>query len=265
MPGEHHHGSADSSLADALGSTQDRSSGALGRISMIMVFAAFAQCSGFLRVVGPLNAENDNAKPNSQHKCLDWLAKQAPKSVLYVSFGTTPSMTDAQIKELAMGLEQSRQKFIWVLRDADKGDIFAGDVKRAEALPEAYEERVKGIGLVVRDWAPQLEILAHPSTGGFMSHCGWNSCLESITMGVPIAAWPMHSDQPKNAFLMTDILKAGVVVNQWAALQEGVVASSTIAEAVGVTQIQFLYRIFIQNVIFCDLFISNRNTHYYDL
>ncbi|KAL7169078.1 hypothetical protein ACSBR2_034163 [Camellia fascicularis] len=141
-------------------------------------------------------------------------------------------MTDAQIKELAMGLEQSRQKFIWVLRDADKGDIFAGDVKRAEALPEAYEERVKGIGLVVRDWAPQLEILAHPSTGGFMSHCGWNSCLESITMGVPIAAWPMHSDQPKNAFLMTDILKAGVVVNQWAALQEGVVASSTIAEAV---------------------------------
>ena len=104
-----------------------------------------------------------------------------------------------------MGLEQSEQKFIWVSRDADKGDIFAGNVERAEALPEGYEERVKEVGLVVRDWAPQLEILAHQSTGWFMSPCGWNSCLESITVGVPIAAWPMHSDQPKNAVLVTDI------------------------------------------------------------
>ncbi|CAL5423242.1 unnamed protein product [Camellia sinensis] len=184
--------------------------------------------------VGPLNtrADNDGKNSNSQHKCLEWLDKQEPKSVLYVSFGTTTSLTNQQIKELAIGLEQSRQKFIWVLRDADKGDIFTGDVKRAEVLPEGYEERLKGVGLVVRDWAPQLEILAHQSTGGFMSHCGWNSCLESITMGVPIVAWPMHSDQPKNAFLLTDILKAGVVVKQWVDLQEGVVASSTIAEAV---------------------------------
>ncbi|CAL5420797.1 unnamed protein product [Camellia sinensis] len=184
--------------------------------------------------VGPLNtgAVDDGRNSNSQHKCLEWLDKQAPKSVLHVSFGTTTSLTNQQIKELAIGLEQSGQKFIWVSRDADKGDIFSGDVKRAEVLPEGYEERLKGVGLVVRDWAPQLEILAHQSTGGFMSHCGWNSCLESITMGVPIVAWPMHSDQPKNAFLVTDILKAGVVVKQWADLQEGVVASSTIAEAV---------------------------------
>ncbi|KAL7169058.1 hypothetical protein ACSBR2_034148 [Camellia fascicularis] len=187
-----------------------------------------------LWAMGPLNSGrvDDSKSSNSQHKCLDWLDKQAPNSVLYVSFGTTTSMTDQEIKELAMGLEQSGQKFIWVLRDADKGDIFAGDVKRAGALPEGYEERVEGVGLVVRDWAPQLEILAHRSTGGFMSHCGWNSCQESITMGVPIAAWPMHSDQPKNAFLVTDILKVGVVVKQWAAHEEEVVASSTIAKAV---------------------------------
>ncbi|KAL7194425.1 hypothetical protein ACSBR1_034776 [Camellia fascicularis] len=184
--------------------------------------------------VGPFNigAVDDGKNSNNQHKCLEWLDKQDLKSVLYVSFGTTTSLTNQQIKELAIGLEQSGQKFIWVLRDADKGDIFSGDVKRAEVLPEGYEERLKGVGLVVRDWAPQLEILAHQSTGGFMSHCGWNSCLESITMGVPIVAWPMHSDQPKNAFLVTDILKVGLVVKQWADLQEGVVASSTIAEAV---------------------------------
>ncbi|KAL7169065.1 hypothetical protein ACSBR2_034155 [Camellia fascicularis] len=140
-------------------------------------------------------------------------------------------MTDQQIKELTKGLKQSRQKFIWVFRDADKGDIFAGDVMRAEALTEGYEERVKRVGLVVRDWAPQLEILAQLSMSGFMSHCGWNSCLESITMGVPIAAWLMHSDQPKSTVLVTDILKVGVVVKQWAAHRE-VVASSTIAKDV---------------------------------
>ncbi|PSS33572.1 Zeatin O-xylosyltransferase [Actinidia chinensis var. chinensis] len=182
--------------------------------------------------IGPLNTGTvyERRNSNSRHKCLEWLDKQAPKSVLYVSFGTTTSMTYEQIKELANGLEQSKHKFIWVLRDADKGDIFTGDVKRNQ-LPEGYEERVKEVGMVVRDWAPQVEILGHPSTGGFMSHCGWNSCLESITMGVPVAAWPMHSDQPKNAFLLIDILKVGLIVNPWE-LRDELVTSSTIAEAV---------------------------------
>ena len=170
---------------------------------------------------------------NQLHKSLEWLDKQAPKSVMFVSFGTTTSMEDEQIKELAMGLEQSGQKFIWVLRDADKGNIFVGvdDDKRVKQLPQGYEERVKEVGMVVRDWAPQLDILGHPSTGGFMSHCGWNSCMESFTMGVPIATWPIHSDQPKNAFLVTDILKVGLVVNRWTHPAE-LVSSSTIAKAI---------------------------------
>ncbi|CAI9779495.1 unnamed protein product [Fraxinus pennsylvanica] len=161
---------------------------------------------------------------NSQHKCLEWLDKQDPKSVIYISFGTTVSMSDEEIKELALGLEQSKQNFLWVLRDADKGDIFEGEVRRAE-LPEGFEERTRGVGMVVRDWAPQPEILAHPSTGGFMSHCGWNSCIESITMGVPIAAWPMHSDQPTNAVFIADILKTGILVREWTQHEELVKAS----------------------------------------
>uniref|UniRef100_M1CUP6 Zeatin O-xylosyltransferase n=1 Tax=Solanum tuberosum TaxID=4113 RepID=M1CUP6_SOLTU len=86
--------------------------------------------------------------------------------------------------ELAMGLERSKQKFVWVLRDGDRGNIFSEEARRFE-LPDGFEERVEGVGLVVREWAPQLEILAHSSTGGFMSHCGWNSCIECITAGVP--------------------------------------------------------------------------------
>ncbi|MCD7446756.1 hypothetical protein HAX54_015660 [Datura stramonium] len=164
---------------------------------------------------------------NRNNICLDWLNKQPPNSVLYASFGTSTSFSDEQIKELAMGLEQSKQKFIWVLRDADKGVLFTGEAKTKRLeLPEGFEERVKGVGLVVRDWAPQPEILAHSSTGGFMSHCGWNSCIESISMGVPIAAWPMHFDQPKNGFLVTEIMKTGLIVREWEKREELVTAST---------------------------------------
>ncbi|THF97158.1 hypothetical protein TEA_001424 [Camellia sinensis var. sinensis] len=179
--------------------------------------------------IGPLNLY-DSINSKGQHKCLEWLDKQAPNSVLYVSFGSTTSMTDEQIKELAIGLEQSEQKFIWVFRHADEGSIFSEDVKRGE-LPEGYAERMKEVGMVVRDWAPQLQILGHPSTGGFMSHCGWNSCTESISMGVPIATWPMNFDQPINAFLVTNILKVSIPVNQWAQQKE-LVSSSTVAKAI---------------------------------
>lgn len=174
--------------------------------------------------IGPIIPPNIPLRENPP-KCLQWLDQQEPKSVIYVSFGTTTSLSDEEIKELALGLEQSRQKFIWVLRDADKGDIFTGDSRRAE-LPKGFEERVEGVGIVVRDWAPQPEILSHPATGGFMSHCGWNSCMESVTMGVPIAAWPMHSDQPRNAFLISEILKVGIVVREWGPNKELLKASS---------------------------------------
>ncbi|KAL6958886.1 cis-zeatin O-beta-D-glucosyltransferase [Sarracenia purpurea var. burkii] len=183
--------------------------------------------------IGPLSAAIfcEIRNSTSQNKCLDWLNKQASKSVIYVSFGTTSSMADEQTEELAVGLEKSEEKFIWVLRDADRGDIFAADDGRRTQLPEGYEERVKKFGMVVRDWAPQVEILDHPSIGGFMSHCGWNSCLESITAGVPMATWPMHSDQPKNAFLVTEILKVGLGVRDWEH-REKLVTSVSIARAV---------------------------------
>ncbi|KAJ8570392.1 hypothetical protein K7X08_037364 [Anisodus acutangulus] len=178
-----------------------------------------------LWALGPFNPmlSQQNKDSNKHHKTLYWLDKQETNSVIYVSFGTTTSLSNEEIEELAVGLEKSLQKFIWVLRDADKGDVFAGEERRAQ-LPEGYEERIRGRGIIVRDWAPQLEILAHTSTGGFMSHCGWNSCMESISMGVPIAAWPMHSDQPRNSQLVTKFLKIGLIVRHWARRDELVIS-----------------------------------------
>ncbi|XP_076911362.1 zeatin O-glucosyltransferase-like [Bidens hawaiensis] len=185
-----------------------------------------------LWALGPFNPVEITNDPNhKRHKLFDWLKKQTPDSVLYVSFGTTTSISNEQIQEIALGLEESKQKFIWVLRDADKGDIFDSEVRMIE-LPDQFEERVGENGLVVVDWVPQLEILSHRSTGGFMSHCGWNSCMESMTMGVPVAAWPMHSDQPHNAMLITNVLNIGIYVRDWTQRKE-LVSSKVVKEVVG--------------------------------
>ncbi|CAH9062658.1 unnamed protein product [Cuscuta europaea] len=179
--------------------------------------------------LGPFNPVHVTTAEGPR-KCLTWLDHQPQNSVIFVSFGTTTSFSDDQIQEIAAGLEQSGQKFIWVLRDSDKADIFTKENAKIE-LPKGYEERVREMGLVIRDWAPQLEVLAHPSTGGFLSHCGWNSCMESISMGVPMAAWPMHSDQPRNTILITRFLKIGIVVKDWDR-RDQIVLSSTVGEAV---------------------------------
>ncbi|CAH9105488.1 unnamed protein product [Cuscuta epithymum] len=188
--------------------------------------------TGQIWAIGPFNPitlPSDEHPGSNRNRCLAWLDKQEKNSVIYIAFGSSTTFPADQIHQIAMGLVQSKQKFIWVVREADRVDVPAGDESSAD-LPEGFEEGIGGMGMVVRDWAPQLEILAHPSTGGFMSHCGWNSCMEGISMGVPFAAWPMHSEQPWNAALITKLLKTGVLVHD-GSCQE-VVDSVKIAEAV---------------------------------
>ncbi|KAI4381521.1 hypothetical protein MLD38_007586 [Melastoma candidum] len=183
--------------------------------------------------LGPFNPVMTH-RPFGRCQCIEWLGMQEPNSVLYVSFGTTTAFSDQQVRELAIGLENSTHKFIWVLREADRGDIFGKGEVREMVLPKGYEERIerRGLGLVVREWAPQMEILGHRSTGGFMSHCGWNSCMESISMGVPVAAWPIHSDQIKNAELLTNVLGVGILVRKNKKERDNVVGADTVEGAV---------------------------------
>ncbi|XP_019199043.1 PREDICTED: beta-D-glucosyl crocetin beta-1,6-glucosyltransferase-like [Ipomoea nil] len=130
---------------------------------------------------------------------LDWLGKKSERSTVLVSFGSEYFLSEEEIAEIAHGLELSNVNFIWVLRFR-KGEELTAE----KALPHGYLDRVKEKGRVIEGWAPQAKILNHPSIGGFVSQCGWNSALESINFGVPIIALPGFLEQPLNARCLVD-------------------------------------------------------------
>ncbi|XP_057817677.2 scopoletin glucosyltransferase [Cryptomeria japonica] len=140
----------------------------------------------------------------SEEELLKWLDSQSPSSVVYISFGSQAYLSQDQCKALASGLEASGQPFVWSIKICPKIEPMTSeralDVGQAY-LPEGFQERTKNRGLVTWGWLPQLLLLSHPSVGAFMSHCGWNSMLESVTLGVPMIMWPMNADQHFNSKL----------------------------------------------------------------
>ncbi|KAF5189040.1 Udp-glycosyltransferase 72b1 [Thalictrum thalictroides] len=158
--------------------------------------------------VGPL-IRTGEASDGSE--CLKWLDDQPGGSVLFISFGSGGTLSNEQLTELAIGLEMSEQRFLWVVRspsDTAANAIYfsAQSVKDPfDFLPKGFLERTKGIGLVVSSWVPQIQILSHGSTGGFLTHCGWNSTLESIVHGVPLIGWPLYAEQKMNAVMLYDM------------------------------------------------------------
>ncbi|XP_030460792.2 crocetin glucosyltransferase 3-like [Syzygium oleosum] len=140
----------------------------------------------------------------SLEKFGDFLNSHSPNSVLYISFGSQNTISASQMMQLAIGLESSGKPFVWVIRPP-LGFNIKGEF-RSEWLPPGFEDRVTGSrqGLLVRNWAPQLYILSHRSTGAFLSHCGWNSIVESLSQGVPIVGWPMAAEQAYNAKMIVE-------------------------------------------------------------
>ncbi|KAI7733333.1 hypothetical protein M8C21_017000 [Ambrosia artemisiifolia] len=138
--------------------------------------------------------------------CISWLDKQAPKSVVYVSLGSIAYMDEKVSTEMAWGIANSNQPFIWVVRP--------GSVKGfewIEFLPEGLVTDMKVRGLIVK-WAPQKDVLAHCAVGGFWSHCGWNSTLESLSEGVPMLCQPYDLDQKVNSRYLCYVWKMGVEI-----------------------------------------------------
>ncbi|XP_015866970.3 UDP-glycosyltransferase 89A2 [Ziziphus jujuba] len=166
---------------------------------------------------------NDNSGLGSE--TLGWLDGCPAGSVLYVCFGSQKLLNRQQMEALASGLEQSRTRFVWVVKTGTEQQVKDG----YGAVPDGFEERVGGRGLVIRTWAPQVPILSHRAVGVFLSHCGWNSTLEGIVAGVMILAWPMEADQFVDAMLLVEDMGVAVKVCEGA---DGVPDSAELAKAI---------------------------------
>nr|ALV83447.1 putative 7-deoxyloganetic acid-O-glucosyl transferase 1 [Olea europaea subsp. europaea] len=136
--------------------------------------------------------------------CLNWLNAQPPKSVIYVSFGSITVVTREQLLEFWHGLVNSGQRFLWVMRP----DSIVGEDGKNQT-PVELEEGTKARGYMV-GWAPQEEVLNHEAVGGFLTHSGWNSTLESIVVGVPMICWPYFGDQTTNSRFVSEVWKIGL-------------------------------------------------------
>ncbi|XVE49234.1 hypothetical protein DITRI_Ditri01bG0066300 [Diplodiscus trichospermus] len=189
--------------------------------------------------IGPVSLCNRNIEDKSQRgnaasidrvECLRWLDSKKHNSVLYICFGSVSWFSASQLNEIAKGIEASGQDFIWVARKVNDKD-------EEEWLPEGFEARIEGKGLIIRGWAPQVLILDHEAVGGFMTHCGWNSTLESITAGVPMVTWPLSNEQFYNEKLITEVLKVGVGVGaqewcRWMEKRKFLVTKENITKAI---------------------------------
>jgi len=157
--------------------------------------------------IGPLITSSYGEDENG---CLSWLDSQPSQSVVFLSFGSLGRFSKAQLNEIAIGLEKSEQRFLWIVRS----ELNLEELSLDDLLPEGFLERTKEKGMVVRNWAPQDAILSHESVGGFVTHCGWNSVLEAICEGVPMVAWPLYAEQRLNKMILVEEMKVALKLNE---------------------------------------------------
>ncbi|PIA51802.1 hypothetical protein AQUCO_01100581v1 [Aquilegia coerulea] len=165
--------------------------------------------------LGPLHAllstlhsgrsiSSNNSLYEVDQGCITWLDSQQPNSVVYVSFGSIVMMTHTQMLEFWYGLVNSGKRFLWVIRPdfvIDKDENFQ--------VPGDLTSETKERGYIV-EWSPQEEVLAHPAVGGFLTHSGWSSTLESIMAGVPMLCWPQIGDHYINSRFVSEVWKVGL-------------------------------------------------------
>jgi len=146
----------------------------------------------------PAPTTGDSAGAGHSPPCIEWLDRMPSRSVVFLCFGSLTHVSDAQLVELALGLEASGKPFLWVIRDNDTW-----------SPPDGWMDRVGARAMVVKGWAPQTRILEHQAVGVFVTHCGWNSVMETVTAGVPALTWPMVFEQFIIERLLTEVLEIG--------------------------------------------------------
>ncbi|CAL8104680.1 unnamed protein product [Prunus armeniaca] len=166
------------------------------------VIDALSTLLSHIHCIGPLHlllnqipADNELKSIGSnlwteEPECLEWLDTKEPNSVVYVNFGSITVMTSEQLIEFAWGLANSTHTFLWVIRP----DLVGGE---SAVVPKEFVDETKERSLLA-NWCPQEQVLSHPAIGGFLTHSGWNSTLESVCGGVPMICWPFFAEQQTN-------------------------------------------------------------------
>ena len=166
--------------------------------------------------VGPLHVLVERTQPKilasigsnlwkEELECLQWLNSKESKSVVFVNFGSITAMTTQQLFEFAWGLANSKKHFLWIIRP----DLVIGV---SAILPPEFEEETRERSLI-SSWCPQEQVLSHHAIGGFLTHCGWNSTLESLSAGVPMICWPFFAEQQTNCRFLCSDWGVGMEIN----------------------------------------------------
>ncbi|CAA7040767.1 unnamed protein product [Microthlaspi erraticum] len=169
--------------------------------------------------VGPLITSRTDSGTRGEY--VEWLDTKSDSSVLYISFGTLAVLSKKQLHELCKALIKSRRPFLWVITDKSHRSK-EDEAEKEEEIIKSFRQELDEIGMVV-SWCDQFSVLKHRSIGCFVTHCGWNSTLESLVAGVPVVAFPQFNDQMTNAKLLEECWRTGVRVMEKKEEEEGVV------------------------------------------
>ncbi|CAL5377431.1 unnamed protein product [Camellia sinensis] len=167
-----------------------------------------------IKPVGPLfknpKAPNSNVRGDfmKADNCMEWLDSKPPGSVVYISFGSVVYLKQEQVDEIAHGILSSGVSFLWVMKPPHKD---AG--LELLVLPEGFLEKAGDKGRVVQ-WSPQEQVLVHPAVACFVTHCGWNSTMESLTSGMPVVAFPQWGDQVTDAKYLVDVFEVEMCLRE---------------------------------------------------
>lgn len=172
--------------------------------------------------VGPLTAVGSTRVDKAEDRLIRWLDTcEDEGSVVYVCFGSQVELTRQQAGVVGTGLERSGARFVWCVRDT------------SPVPDEEFERRVRGRGVVIRGWAPQVEVLSHRAVGSFLTHCGWNSILEAVGSGVVMLTWPFGADQFIGARLLREADVAVRVCEESDSVPDPDELARIVAESVG--------------------------------
>ncbi|CAM8961877.1 unnamed protein product [Rhodiola kirilowii] len=165
--------------------------------------------------IGPLiadpNEQISGAVDEATRRVFSWLDQRPKQSVVFLCFGSRGVFDEDQLKEIATGLENSGVSFLWVVKNPTKSAV---EFDFDPPFPDGFLNRTENRGLVVKSWAPQVDILNHAAIGGFVTHCGWNSVLEAVVAGVPMVAWPMYAEQFVNRAMMVESMEMAIGIEE---------------------------------------------------